>query len=179
MLLQFKESIVAQYLKKIVKLKEASNAKIKGVYLYFFKRSISEDVFSGVKKFIFKNIGVRAHTKSNIYFTIFCPLWKAQVPCFIYYASQKEKQCKAKEANVGKKLLFFVFLKNFFNINFSTPYRKSQSKALVFSYINQQIIQNLPQNKFLIAGVNYHQVTILGFSTECFECLGLVLCIQV
>ena len=70
---------------------EASNAKIKGVYLYFFKRSISEDVFSGVKKFIFKNIGIRAHTKSNIYCTIFCPLWKALLPCFIYYVFPKRE----------------------------------------------------------------------------------------
>ena len=51
--------------------------KSKGFIYIFFKRSISEDVFSGLKIFIFKNIGVRAHTKSNIYCTIFCPLWKA------------------------------------------------------------------------------------------------------
>ena len=118
-----------------MKLKEASNAKIKGVYLFiFFKRSISEDVFSGVKIFIFKNIGVRAHILNPIFIALFFAHYgKLSFHVLFTTSSQKEKQCKAKEANVGKNFSFLFFLKNFFNIHFSTPYRKSQSKALVFS----------------------------------------------
>ena len=110
--------------------------KSKG-FIYIFSNGASPKMSLVEWRYLYLKTLAFEHILNPIFISLFFALYgKLRFHVLFTTSSQKEKQCKAKEANVGKKLLFFVFLKNFFNINFSTPYRKSQSKALVFSYIN-------------------------------------------